>query len=438
MAENRKIPELETAEHIEKLPSEEEVKQEIKRVDPSKSWAYASILNGSYHECIPCAVLPVEKEKTEEKLKEHRNLALTIPRVPRVLHGACINPQNTSEMAFYVTVQPYAPSTASVLLLLGADSGLGISASLSLTYNYFTHKELLKKSGIDQSAYQSCYTKVGGIIHLNLKDEAVAHKQIISKVLHDKIKDCTTVIRKASSIKGVFRNISIEHLAGIRSYSALQKENGLVFHIQYDKVYWNPKLQVERKRLVSQMKPEETLCDMFCGVGPFSILALARGLSVWANDLNPDSIRNFKQNTILNRKALGLAAVPPDSEWNTGLENRLYLHCRDARDFFEHAVQLGPGGQILPFSHYVLNLPEQTLSYLDLFRDAEARMEGTGQVHAYFFVRNGESARENVEQAMRRQIKCTMRMVRKVSPSKEMWLVSFWAGSLFCEGPERK
>ncbi len=40
--------------------------------------------------------------------------------------------------------------------------------------------------------------------------------------------------------------------------------------------------------MLAKFKEGETLCDMFCGVGPLAIRAARKGLKVIANDLNPE------------------------------------------------------------------------------------------------------------------------------------------------------
>ncbi|KAI6681790.1 hypothetical protein NL676_035671 [Syzygium grande] len=45
----------------------------------------------------------------------------------------------------------------------------------------------------------------------------------------------------------------------------------------------------------------ETICDMFAGIGPFAIPAAQKGCMVYANDLNPDSVKYIKIDAQLNK-----------------------------------------------------------------------------------------------------------------------------------------
>ena len=73
------------------------------------------------------------------------------------------------------------------------------------------------------------------------------------------------------------------------------------FKLDYSSVYWNSRLEHEHIRLVSQFQTRETICDMFAGVGPFAIPAAQKGCLVYANDLNPDSIRYLEINAQISK-----------------------------------------------------------------------------------------------------------------------------------------
>lgn len=382
---------------------------------------YENIKRRVYTEKIPCKVIKVQK-KHVECLIDQNKMQLRIKRVPRIVHYDSFSAD--TKKTFYIETENEVEKNAAYMLLI-AESKEGENAVLILTYNYFTYAELLHKAGIEEKEYQSSYNKVGSIIHLNLKDEVLKHKDIISQILLDKIKDCTTVIRKATNITGVYRNIEIEHLQGEKRYKTVHKENGLRFSISYDKVYWNSKLQKERERLAKKVSTGETVCDLFCGVGPFSILLLSKGATVWANDLNPESVKNFQESIILNRKILGVKGKSPI--WNEQLQEKVYLYNLDAAEFLQKATEEHSrekeGLQL--FNHYILNLPEMTLEYLSMFAELEKKAKGAGYVHAYFFLRTGDDPIYEVEKKMQRKIIAETYLVRKVSPCKEMWCVSF-------------
>ncbi|KAJ6792807.1 tRNA (guanine(37)-N1)-methyltransferase 2 isoform X1 [Iris pallida] len=79
------------------------------------------------------------------------------------------------------------------------------------------------------------------------------------------------------------------------------RQYGATFRLDYSLVYWNSRLEHEHIRLVSQFQTGETICDMFCGIGPFAIPAAQKGCLVYANDLNPDSVHYLRTNAKINK-----------------------------------------------------------------------------------------------------------------------------------------
>lgn len=92
-----------------------------------------------------------------------------------------------------------------------------------------------------------------------------------------------------------------EVLAGESDMVTEVKQYGSTFKLDYGLVYWNSRLEHEHIRLVSQFQAGEIICDMFAGIGPFTIPAAQKGCLVFANDLNPDSIHYLKINAEVNK-----------------------------------------------------------------------------------------------------------------------------------------
>ena len=57
--------------------------------------------------------------------------------------------------------------------------------------------------------------------------------------------------------------------------------------------------------MLTRMKPNELLADIFCGVGPLSVRAAKKKVNIIANDLNPFCyeylVKNCQINEIENR-----------------------------------------------------------------------------------------------------------------------------------------
>ncbi|KAI4379431.1 hypothetical protein MLD38_005733 [Melastoma candidum] len=139
----------------------------------------------------------------------------------------------------------------------------------------------------------------------------------IAKVIYDKnYPRIQTIVNKVGTITNEFRVPKFEVLAGKSDLVTEVKQYGALFKLDYSLVYWNSRLEHEHKRLVSLFKPGETICDMFAGIGPFAIPAAQKGCIVYANDLNPDSVKFLKINAKLNK-----------------VEDRVHPYNLDARKF---------------------------------------------------------------------------------------------------------
>lgn len=126
------------------------------------------------------------------------------------------------------------------------------------------------------------------------------------------------------------------------------KHCGATFRFDFRAVYWNSRLQHEHELLVTQHIPAgAVVADVFCGVGPFAVpLALdPRACVVHANDLNPASHAALLANVAANR-----------------VGGRVRCYNEDGRAFIRSLVRAR-----VPFTHAVMNLPADALSFLDAF-----------------------------------------------------------------------
>ncbi|KZV34781.1 tRNA (guanine(37)-N1)-methyltransferase 2 [Dorcoceras hygrometricum] len=146
------------------------------------------------------------------------------------------------------------------------------------------------------------YWNAGHIAHLNITDELLPYKGVIAKVLYDKnYPRIKTIVNKVGTISNEFRVPKFEVLAGDCNMVTEVKQYGAVFKLDYGLVYWNSRLEHEHLRLISMFRTGDIICDMFAGIGPFTIPAAQKGCYVYANDLNPDSIRYLKINAEKNK-----------------------------------------------------------------------------------------------------------------------------------------
>jgi tRNA (guanine37-N1)-methyltransferase len=130
-----------------------------------------------------------------------------------------------------------------------------------------------------------------------------------------------TVVNKVVAISNEFRVPKFEILAGKNDMVTEVKQYGATFKLDYGLVYWNSRLEHEHIRLVSLFKKGDVICDMFAGIGPFSVPAGQKGCIVYANDLNPDSVHYLKINAKINK-----------------VEDYIFTHNMDARVFMQNLM----------------------------------------------------------------------------------------------------
>ncbi|KAK9029737.1 hypothetical protein V6N11_026840 [Hibiscus sabdariffa] len=173
--------------------------------------------------------------------------------------------------------------------------------SLTLGYSYWTADHILKQI-LPPGVEIQYLSNASHVAHLNIHDELLPFKDVIAKVIYDKnYPRIKTVVNKVGMITNEFRVPKFEVLAGESDMVTEVKQYGATFKLDYSLVYWNSRLEHEHIRLVSLFRPGETICDMFAGIGPFAIPAAQKGCVVYANDLNPDSIRYLKINAKINK-----------------------------------------------------------------------------------------------------------------------------------------
>jgi tRNA (guanine37-N1)-methyltransferase len=136
---------------------------------------------------------------------------------------------------------------------------------------------------------------VGGIAIMQDEDPAGAEKLLASRPsLH-------TVVFAEGEVHGEYRTREFRLLAGEPTTRTIVTEHGHRFIVDLAGAYFSARLSTERQRILQQVQKEETVLDMFAGVGPFAITLAARASSVAASDLNPRAIGLMLENLAQNR-----------------------------------------------------------------------------------------------------------------------------------------
>ncbi len=158
-----------------------------------------------------------------------------------------------------------------------------------------SHPESVKKFGM------SSFDIIGDIAVVDIPDDMEDKKMEIAETLLQR-KPIHTVVEKVSKVQGEYRVRAFNHLLGEKKTETIHTEYGLKFHVNIDTVYFNPRLSTERMRIAQEIQPGELITDMFCGIGPFSLMIsrYSQAEKIYAIDINPEAITLLKENIALN------------------------------------------------------------------------------------------------------------------------------------------
>lgn len=358
----------------------------------------------------------------------NRNLILTLPRIKTVVSDAAGDPQKrllllnpdliSIDAKDFKLVNPDHQEYNDNLKEFGKYEAEGCVHELILDYDYWNSEEILAATLPDGMDVPSSFETIGHIAHLNLRPEHEPFKHLIGSVILDKNPVIKTVVNKVGAIETTFRFFQMEILAGEDRMQVEVREEGCIFTFDYSKVYWNSRLQHEHRRLVELFGKGQRVCDLFCGVGPFAIPAAKKGCIVYANDLNPESVKYLDLN----------------KEKNKISSKNLLTFNSDARTFImESHKLLNTDSSGLFFDHYVMNLPASAHEFLDAFAELRSLLPSgvdtpTIWVHCYVFCKPESSPVELVEGELSCKLDpetVTPYYVRNVAPNKDMYCVSF-------------
>lgn len=142
------------------------------------------------------------------------------------------------------------------------------------------------------------WKKIGNILILDNKFTVQSDKQL--KELSDKHKVKT--VMKVDHIHGTKREPVIKLLYG-EDTETINKENGCLFKLDLKKVMWSKGNNNERIRIAKLVEDNETVIDMFAGIGYFSIPigVHSNAKQVYSIEINPNSFHYLKENIKLNK-----------------------------------------------------------------------------------------------------------------------------------------
>ena len=141
----------------------------------------------------------------------------------------------------------------------------------------------------------------GEIAILKLSEESEVYAKEIAEALlisHNNIKTVCIDL----GVQGEFRIRDLNFISGVKKFTSVHKENGMLFEADLSKVYFSPRLATERDRVSLLVSENEFVLDAFAGVAPFSVALAKKGCKLLCLDSNPYAadwaLKNFINNGI--------------------------------------------------------------------------------------------------------------------------------------------
>jgi tRNA (guanine37-N1)-methyltransferase len=234
---------------------------------------------------------------------------------------------------------------------------------------------------------------VGDIAVIEVPSELEEYRTIIGQAILAMNKRLSTVLAKAGAVSGEYRLREFETIAGVNKTATVHKEHGCVFRVDLAKAYFSPRLSYEHNRVASLVNENETVLDMFAGVGPFSILIAKKhkNVHVYATEVNPEAFKLLKKNILVNRVATKIVPL-----------------LGDARQIAQE--KLKP-----TIDRVIMNLPEKAIEYVDVA--CHVIKPNGGIIHYYEFTSTTYPL-ETVKTRLEEAVKQTNRKVEKMLNSK--------------------
>ena len=216
---------------------------------------------------------------------------------------------------------------------------------------------------------------IGDIAVIKAENIETKKLETFGEKLLERIGYINVVLRQITPVEGEYRLRRFQHIAGEDRRWTIYREHGIILKVDIEKVYFTPRLSTERKRIMKLVNPGEEICNMFAGVGPYSIL-IAKYRSpklVHSIDINRYAVDYHIENNFLNK-----------------VEDRIIVYRGDAGEMIEKYI-VGRCDRVL------MPLPEKALDYIDYALEA---LRHIGYIHIYLHIPYEKTWREALPKAV--------------------------------------
>ena len=197
--------------------------------------------------------------------------------------------------------------------------------------------------------------------------------KLLANEVIEKQKFVKSVWLATSPVKGKEKTRNFIHIAGEKRSHTIYKEHGCLFKVDIRNVFITPRLSFEHLRVAYMIRENETIINMFAGVGLFSIIIAKKSkpFLVHSIDINPHAYKLMKENIALNK-----------------VERVVIPYLGDAGNIIKEVLQNSADRVLMP-------LPEIALEYLGY---AILSIRKIGFIHIYLHV-NSKKYQDPIEVA---------------------------------------
>jgi tRNA (guanine37-N1)-methyltransferase len=245
-------------------------------------------------------------------------------------------------------------------------------------------RKRLRKTLAETSSSRDCagvcsaFDIVGDIAIIKVPKNSTVSVSEVADALMKRHRNVKAVFAQETMVQGDFRLRGLAHVAGEKRTCTVHRESGCSFSVDVQKCYFSPRLSGERTRIANLVQHNETVINMFAGVGCFSIVIATRanGTKIYSIDINPEAVKFMTENIRLNRVYGNVFPLQGDAK--TVIHNRLQ-RCAD---------------------RILMPLPEKAIEYLPSAVSALKPQGGWMHIHTFAYAARTEDPDEKAKRKL--------------------------------------
>ena len=142
-------------------------------------------------------------------------------------------------------------------------------------------------------------TLVNDIILISKFEIPTNQLEEIGRILLDAF-SVRAVFIKERETSGEYRIPSWKLIAGWGKPETIHIEDSCWYYVNFERAFFNPRMQGERSRVYINAQKGENILDMFAGIGGFSIRLAKKARKITSIDINPHAIELLELNAKMN------------------------------------------------------------------------------------------------------------------------------------------